>query len=81
MFFGCMASAVHLFHLEVVEMKLHYFVDTLFDLINESDALETDILDIDCSSNKLLVQMKDGTSFIVTVNEVEQKAEDVRDTQ
>ena len=44
-------------------MDLNYFVDTLFDLINESDALEADLLDVQAEENTLTVTMKDGTVF------------------
>ena len=44
-------------------MNLNYFLETLFDLINESDALETDLLDIRTDENTLTVTMKDGTRF------------------
>lgn len=44
-------------------MDLNFFIETLFDLINESDALETDLLDIRTEQNTLIVTMKDGTQF------------------
>ena len=48
-------------------MDLNYFKDILFDLINESDALEPDLLDIQCDdrNNTMRVIMKDGTSFLI----------------
>lgn len=49
-------------------MDKHYFIDTLFDLINESDELEAEIQDIQVDKTGLNVKMKDGTQFIIQVN-------------
>ncbi|MCR5812126.1 MAG: hypothetical protein K6G34_12245 [Lachnospiraceae bacterium] len=53
-------------------MDLNYFKDTLFDIINESDALEAELLDIHCDDLKdtMTVFMKDGTSFMIHVSQV-----------
>lgn len=51
-------------------MEKVYFIDTLFDLINESDALEADLLNIQPDSNGLIVTMKDGTAFNLTIHEL-----------
>ena len=50
-------------------MECNDFKETLFDLINESDALETEMLDLQNgeSENSLLVTMKDGTEFLIRV--------------
>ncbi len=50
-------------------MEKAYFVDTLFDLINESNALEAELQDISANREGLTVIMKDGTAFAVTVKE------------
>lgn len=44
-------------------MEKEYFIDTLFDLINESDALEADLQDIRADRESITVAMKDGTVF------------------
>ncbi|MBQ1409927.1 MAG: hypothetical protein IIY94_01440 [Oscillospiraceae bacterium] len=44
-------------------MEKEYFIETLFDLINESDALEADLQDIQADQACLIVTMKDGTVF------------------
>ena len=51
-------------------MDLNYFKDTLFDIINESDALEAELLDIRCDdqNDTMTVNMKDGTSFMIHVS-------------
>lgn len=46
-------------------MEKEYFIDTLFDLINESDALEAELQDVRADRNGLTVSMKDGTVFTV----------------
>ena len=52
-------------------MDKNYFIDTLFDLINESDALETELQDIQTDHDGLTVTMKDGTVFALTVERKE----------
>ena len=54
-------------------MDLNYFKDTLFDIINESDALEAELLDIRCDNqyDTMTVNMKDGTSFLIHVRQIE----------
>lgn len=44
-------------------MDINYFTDTLFDLINESEAFDADLADIRTESGVLTVIMKDGTAF------------------
>ena len=53
------------------KMDLNYFVDTLFDLINESDALEADLLDVRADENVLTVSMKDGTRYELLARKIE----------
>lgn len=48
-------------------MEKEYFIDTLFDLINESDALDADLQDVRADRDGLTVTMKDGTVFILTL--------------
>lgn len=48
-------------------MEKEYFIDTLFDLINESDALEADLQDVRAARDGLTVAMKDGSVFILTL--------------
>ena len=48
-----------------------YFLDTLFDLINESDEMEAELQDIRAEDSGLKVTMKDGTSFLIEIREVE----------
>lgn len=52
-------------------MEKTYFLDILFDLINESDALETELQDIQADHDGLTVTMKDGTAFVLTVERKE----------
>ena len=46
-------------------MEKEYFMDTLFDLINESVELEAELLDVRVDRDSLTVTMKDGTIFIL----------------
>ena len=48
---------------EVASVEKEYFIDTLFDLINESDALEADLQDVRADRDELTITMKDGTVF------------------
>ena len=52
-------------------MDLDYFKDILFDLINESDALDVDDIQSDDRANKFLVLMKDGMAFSIHVTKIE----------
>ena len=56
---------------EAATMDKNYFSDTLFDVINESDALEADLQDIQADHNGLTVTMKDGTVFVLTIERKE----------
>ena len=49
-------------------MEKYYFVDTLFDLINESDELEAELGDVCMSGEGLKVTLKDGTVFQINVS-------------
>jgi hypothetical protein len=46
-----------------------YFLDTLFDLINESDELEAELQDIREEDSVLKVTMKDGTQFVIRITD------------
>jgi len=52
-------------------MSLDYFKDVLFDLINESDALDVDDIQSDDRANTFLVSMKDGSTYSVLVTAIE----------
>ena len=52
-------------------MNLNYFKDVLFDLMNESDALDVDDIQSDDRANTFAVVMKDGTTFLVHVSMIE----------
>ena len=67
MFFGHSLRRVPFLHEEAAAMDKNYFLDTLFDLINESDALEADLQDIQAEHDGLQVVLKDGTVFTLTV--------------
>lgn len=46
-------------------MEKEYFIDILFDLINESDAPEAELQDVRADREGLTIAMKDGTVFIL----------------
>ena len=48
-------------------MEKEYFIDTLFDVINESDALEADLQDVHADRESITISMRDGTEFILTI--------------
>ena len=50
-------------------MEREFFIETLFDLLNESDALEDSLQDIRADRQGLTVTMKDGTAFQITVED------------
>lgn len=52
-------------------MEINYFKDILFDLMNESDALDVDDIQSDDRANKFLVIVKDCTAFSVHVTKIE----------
>ena len=54
---------------EAATMDKNYFLDTLFDVINESDALEAELQDIQAERDGIVVSMKDGTAFRLTITE------------
>ena len=70
-FFGHSLRRVPFLHEGGCDMEKTYFLDTLFDLINESDALETELQDIQADHDGLTVTMKDGTAFVLTVERKE----------
>lgn len=53
---------------EAVPVEKEYFIDTLFDLINESDALEADLQDVSTDRENITITMKDGTIFILNLS-------------
>ncbi len=48
-------------------MEKEYFIDTLFDLINESDALEAELQDVRADRESITITLKDGSVFIMTL--------------
>ena len=52
-------------------MDKTYFLDTLFDLIKESNELEAELQDICAEGSGLKVTMKDGTRFLIMVTDSE----------
>ena len=50
-------------------MDKTFFLDTLFDLINESDELEAELQDIRAEGSELKVTMKDGTQFVIHITD------------
>ena len=52
-------------------MDVNYFKDILFDLMNESDALDVADIQSDDRANTFLVTTKDGTAFSVHVTKIE----------
>ena len=50
-------------------MEKGYFIDTLFDLINESDEFEADLQDVRADHESITIFLKDGTVFTLTVIE------------
>ena len=48
-------------------MEKSYITDSLFDLINECDELEAELGDVCMHGDDLLVTMKDGSMFRITV--------------
>ena len=72
MFFGCMASAVHLFISGGGMMDINYVKDVLFDLINESDALDVADIQYDDDKGLFLLVMKDGSVFALRVVKVKE---------
>ena len=51
-------------------MDINYFKDILFDLINESDALDVADIQSDDRANTFAVSMKDGSTFSVQISEL-----------
>ncbi|MBQ6431364.1 MAG: hypothetical protein IJJ99_05780 [Oscillospiraceae bacterium] len=54
-------------------MDVNYFKDILFDLMNESDALDVADIQSDDRANTFTVLMKDGTSFLLHVTKMENR--------
>ena len=70
-FFGHSLRRVPFLHEEAAAMDRNYFIDTLFDLINESDELEAELQDVRADEAGLKVTMKDGTSFFIKIEDAE----------
>ena len=51
-------------------MKTNYFLDILFDLINESDTLNVREIEADLRSAALHVTVSDGSSFVVQIKKL-----------
>jgi len=51
-------------------MKTNYFLDILFDLINESDTLNVREIEADLQNNVLCVSVSDGSSFNVAIKKL-----------
>ena len=66
--FRCAAPAAHFFILGGKTLEKEYFIDILFDLINESEALEMELQDLQVHRNVMSVTMKDGTTFTVVIS-------------
>ena len=74
---GVMCFSVHgsghaLFYCcEDNQMDINFLKDILFDLINESDALDPYLEDIECDDriNRMTVITKDGTRYTIQVSE------------
>ena len=52
-------------------MDINFLKDILFDLINESDALDPYLEDFECDdrNNRMTVITKDGTRYTIQVSE------------
>ena len=66
-FFGHSLRRVPFLREEAAAMDKNYFIDTIFDLINESDALEAELQDIQVEQDGLRIVIKDGTAFKLTI--------------
>ena len=51
-------------------MDLNYFKDVLFDLMNESDALDVEDIQSDDKENRFVVTVRGGAVFSVQVSSV-----------
>lgn len=52
-------------------MDINFFKDILFDLLNESDAIDAADIQTDDKNNAFTVMVQDGTSFTVKVEKGE----------
>ena len=55
---------------EAAAMDLNYFKDVLFDLMNESDALDVEDIQSDDKENRFVVTVRGGAVFSVQVSSV-----------
>lgn len=58
---------------EAAVMDLNYFKDVLFDLMNESDALDVEDIQSDDKANRFVVTVRCGTTFSVQITLVDEK--------
>lgn len=49
-------------------MDINYFKDVLFDLMNESDALDVEDIQSDDKENRFVVTVRGGTMFSVLIS-------------
>ena len=54
-------------------MDLNYFKDVLFDLMNESDALDVEDIQSDDKENRFVVTVRGGATFSVQITPVDEK--------
>ena len=54
-------------------MELNYFKDVLFDLINESDALDVEDIQSDDKENRFVVTVQGGATFSVQITPVDKQ--------
>ena len=52
-------------------MDINYFKDILFDLLNESDAIDATDIQTDDKNDTFTVTVQDGASFTVKVEKTE----------
>lgn len=52
-------------------MDINYFKDILFDLLNESDAIDATDIQTDDKNDTFTVTVQDGSSFTVKVKTAE----------
>lgn len=71
MFFGHALRRVPFFDEGGCGMDINFFKDILFDLLNESDAIDAADIQTDDKNNAFTVMVQDGTSFTVKVEKGE----------
>lgn len=67
-FFGHSLRRVPFLHeKEAAVMDINYFKDVLFDLMNESDALDVEDIQSDDKENQFVVTVRGGATFSVQI--------------